>query len=208
MPIRVLIADDDPLIREGLAILLAKDPEISVAALAADGREAVEYCGERQIDIALIDIRMPIMDGVNAAARIAALSPVTKTIILTTFQEDELIRQAVANGAKGYLLKGKSAEEIREAIKLVHAGSTVFQDTVFERLRNAQPQGIDPELFTEREREIMELIAEGLSNKDIASRLFLSEGTVKNYISALLDKLGLKQRTQIAAYYYKKQTKR
>jgi DNA-binding NarL/FixJ family response regulator len=190
-----------------LAIILGKDPDFTVAALAADGREAVAACAAGRIDVALVDARMPMMDGIEAIRRIAAAGT-AKAIVLTTFEDEALVRGAVEAGARGYLLKGRSARDIKDAVRLVHSGSAVFQDSVFATLlapaapaAAAAPAG-GAEL-TERERELAGLVAEGLSNKEIAGRLYLSEGTVKNYVSALLAKLGLAQRTQIAAWYYR-----
>lgn len=203
MPIRVLIADDDPLIREGLEIILGKDAEFKVAVSAEDGKQAVDACKSTRIDVALLDIRMPVIDGVEAVKQITAQTA-TKAIILTTFEEDELIHRAVKNGARGYLLKGKSAEEIKNAIKLVHSGSTVFQDSVFEKIQaGAAGPGLDTSVLSGRELDVLKLIAEGLSNKAIAEKLFLSEGTIKNHISSILSKLHLRQRTQLAVYYLK-----
>lgn len=203
MPIRVLIADDDPLIREGLEIILGKDKDFKVVASVGNGKQAVEACISGRVDVALIDIRMPVLNGVGAVKQITGSTQV-KTIILTTFDEDELVYQAVKNGARGYLLKGKTAREIKDAVKLVYNGSTVFQDSVFDKIQSgaALPK-IDTSKFSEREIDVIKLISEGYSNKEIAERLFLSEGTIKNYISSILSKLHLKQRTQIAVYYLK-----
>ncbi|MBN2442209.1 MAG: response regulator transcription factor [Spirochaetales bacterium] len=203
MAIRVLIADDDPLIREGLEIILGKDEEFKVVASVQDGKQAVDACISGRVDVALIDIRMPVLNGVEAVKQITQHSE-TKTIILTTFDENELVHEAVKNGARGYLLKGKTAREIKDAIKLVFGGSSVFQDSVFDKLQaGAGPSHIDESKFTGREIDVIKLIAEGYSNKEIGEELFLSEGTIKNYISSILSKLNLKQRTQIAVYYLK-----
>ena len=203
MAIRVLIADDDPLIRQGLEVIISRDKSFKLVASVADGRQAVETCKAGRIDVALLDIRMPVLNGVDAVKQITASTDV-KCIILTTFEEDELVSEAVKNGARGYLLKGKSAEQIKDAIRVVFNGSTVFQDSVFEKLRaGTGSQHFDDSIFSERELEVVRLIAEGMSNRDIADRLFLSEGTIKNYISSILSKLDLKKRTQIAVYYLK-----
>ncbi|MBN2535362.1 MAG: response regulator transcription factor [Spirochaetales bacterium] len=204
MPIRVLIADDDPLIREGLEIILGRDEDFKVVASVNDGKQAVDACISGRVDVALIDIRMPVLNGVEAVKQITEGSR-TKTIILTTFDEDELIYRAVKNGARGYLLKGKTAREIKDTVKLVYNGSTVFQDSVFDKIQSgsASPK-IDTSQFSEREIEVIKLIAEGYSNREIAGHLFLSEGTIKNYISSILSRLKLKQRTQIAVYYLKR----
>lgn len=205
MEIRVLIADDDPLIREGLEIVLNRDEEIKVVATVTNGLEAFEVCSSQKVDIAILDIRMPILNGVEAAKKITEGSS-TKVIMLTTFAEDELISQAITNGAKGYLLKGKSTDEIKNSIKMVYLGNTVFQESVFSKIKRSSNSSIlDLSSCSEREIEIIKLISEGLSNKEIAERIYLSEGTIKNYISTILSKLDLKQRTQIAVYYLKSQ---
>jgi DNA-binding NarL/FixJ family response regulator len=199
----VLIADDDPLIREGLEIILRKDDAFKVVASVGDGKKAVEACVSGRVDVALIDIRMPVLDGVETIKHITDNSE-TRTIILTTFDEEDLIRQAVKNGARGYLLKGMSGDEIKSAVTMVHNGSTVFQDKVFNTIQSTMaPSRADLSICTEREVEVIKLIAEGHSNKEIGEHLFLSEGTIKNYISSILSKLQLKQRTQIAVYYLK-----
>lgn len=201
MTIRILIGDDDPIIREALGIIFGKDTDFKVAALAADGREAVKACLSSQIDIALLDIRMPRLGGIEAAREITSKSR-CKVLLLSTFKNEELVRGALTSGASGYLLKGCGAAEIKEAVRLVHKGHTVFQDEVFASIREGSnlPKG-DISFLSEREKALVKLVAEGFSNKQAAEELFLSEGTVKNYISAILDKLGLKQRTQIAVYY-------
>lgn len=200
MNINLILADDDPLIREALEIVLNKDQEINVVGIAKNGLEAVELCKTKKVDIALLDIRMPELNGVEAVKEITKCSE-ARAIMLTTFDEDDLVSQAIQNGAKGYLLKGKSTEEIKNAIKMVHLGNTVFQESVFKSINTKKREKLDLSELTEREVEVVKLIAEGLTNKEIAERIFLSEGTIKNYISNILNKLDLKQRTQIAIKY-------
>jgi DNA-binding NarL/FixJ family response regulator len=210
MPIRVLLADDDALIREGLNIIIGMDPEFLVAACASNGKEAVEAAlSHSDIDVALVDIRMPVMDGVQATREICARTPV-KVLILTTFDDDEYIRDAIRAGAKGYLLKNSTPDKIKSSIRMIHQGGSVMEGLVLDKIRNSLSReapehessgGIDTTLFSEREIEIMKLIAEGLSNREIASTLFISEGTVKNYITSILDKTNLDHRTQVAIYY-------
>ena len=210
LPIKVLLADDDALIREGLNIILGMDPDFSVAACASNGREAVaEAIARPDIDVALIDIRMPIMDGVEATREICSKTTV-KVLILTTFDDDDHIRDAIRAGAQGYLLKNNTPDKIKSSIRLVYQGGSVMEGLVLEKLRNNLSEGrrdaipaqvLDKSLFSERELEIMKLIAEGLSNRKIASSLFISEGTVKNYITSILDKTHLEHRTQVAIYY-------
>lgn len=203
MAIRLLIADDDSLIRESLKIILSMDEAFEVVACVENGQKAVECCLKDNIDIALLDVRMPIMNGVQAVKEIS-LETKTKTIILTTFDDDEFIFQAVKNGAKGYLLKNNSPDRIKEAINMVYAGNSVIQDIALEKLKeglNVKKRKFDESLFSERELQIMKLISKGFSNKEISMNLYISEGTVKNYITSILDKTGLSHRTQIAIYY-------
>lgn len=207
MAIKVLIADDDILIRESLKIILSLDEEFEVVDCAENGLEAVEKCISHEIDIALLDVRMPVMNGVEAVKEIT-MKTTTKGLILTTFDEDEYIFKALKNGARGYLLKNNSPEKIKDAIKTVFGGNTVMQDVILDKFtqgfRSPQldkiPKG---DFFTERETEIIKAIAEGLSNKEISNKLYISEGTVKNYITSILNKTDLKHRTQIAIYYLK-----
>ncbi len=204
MSIRILIADDDALIREGMKIILQSDDRFEVAACVENGLKAVDYCCREKVDVALLDVRMPVLDGLQAAREISQKSE-TKPLILTTFDDDDFIVNAVKNGAKGYLLKGSAPSRIMDAIRIVHEGGTVMQDVVMDTIRNELSAGrksnIPEGLLTERESEIVTLIAKGLSNREIAAKLFMSEGTVKNYISGILDKTGLEHRTQIAIYY-------
>ncbi|MDU1350170.1 response regulator transcription factor [uncultured Clostridium sp.] len=206
MSIKILIADDDELIRESLKIILNMNEEFSVVATASNGLEAVKACVEKEIDVALLDVRMPIMNGVEALKEIL-LKCNTKTLILTTFDEDEYIKDALKYGAMGYLLKNNSPEKIKNAIYTVLNGNIVLQDTVIKKIMNHDKEDEndfhDKNKFTEREKEIIKLISEGLSNKEIAGNLHISEGTVKNYISSILDKTYLDHRTQIAIYYLK-----
>lgn len=204
MPIRVLIADDDALIREGLKIILQSDDRFEVAECVENGRKAVEYCCAHQVDVALLDVRMPVMDGLTAAREISSKTS-TRALILTTFDDDDFIINAVKYGARGYLLKSSPPARIMDAIRMVYDGGTVMQDVAMDIIKSELSSwrkcGIPDGILTEREMEIAELVAKGLSNKDIAARLFMSEGTVKNYISAILAKTGLEHRTQLAVYY-------
>lgn len=200
MPIRVLIADDDELIREGLRSILARREELRIVATVSNGQEAVEHCAAGHVDVALLDARMPVTDGPDACAKITARSQ-ARCCILSTFDDPDLVRRAVSSGASGYLLKGAGGDEITQAIVLIDQGNTVFKSSVFAALRETPRETADLSALTEREREIVRAVALGLSNREISEELFLSEGTVKNYISSILDKLGLKARTQIVAYY-------
>lgn len=206
MAIRILIADDDSLIRESLKIILGMDKAFEIIACVENGLQALEMCQKEQIDVALLDVRMPVLNGVQAVKEITS-STKTKCLILTTFDDDEFIMEALKNGAKGYLLKNNSPDKIKDAIKLVNGGNTIMQDIVMEKVKQGLNENrgskLDKGLFSTREIEIIKLIAEGLSNKEIAQKIFISEGTVKNYITSILDKTNLQHRTQIAVYYLK-----
>lgn len=208
MKIKVLIADDNSFIREGMRIILNSFEEFEVLATVEDGREALEFCQANEVDVALLDVRMPNMNGVEAT-RLLTETTKTKPLILTTFDDDEYITDAIRFGAKGYLLKNNDPERIRDAIKSIHHGHNVLQNVILDKLKlnlgDHTPvvvgPPIDVSLFTERELEVMSSIARGLSNKEISKELFISEGTVANYITSLLNKTGLEHRTQIAIYY-------
>ncbi|MEH7109069.1 response regulator transcription factor [Bacillus sp. JJ1764] len=204
--IKVLIADDNSFIREGLKIILSTYDEFEVLDTVGDGQEALDYCQKHSVDIALLDVRMPNMNGVEAT-KLITQNTATKPIILTTFDDDEYILDAVKNGAKGYLLKNNEPERIRDAIKSVFNGNSILQDVILEKIKanlvgtRETETKIDKKLFTEREQDIMSLIAKGFSNREISKQLFISEGTVANYITSILGKTSLEHRTQIAIYY-------
>ncbi|MBC8063175.1 MAG: response regulator transcription factor [Clostridiaceae bacterium] len=206
MAINLLVADDDSLIRESLKIIIGLDEDFNVMACVEDGQQALEYCIKNSVDVALLDIRMPILNGVEAIKGITEKTT-TKCLILTTFDEDEYINSAIKYGAKGYILKNNSPDKIKQAIKVVYSGNMVIQDGVMDKVMKGMDVDksgkLDKGLFTERELEIMAAIAEGLTNREVAAKLFISEGTVKNYISSILDKTDLDHRTQIAIYYLK-----
>ncbi|UWG97147.1 response regulator transcription factor [Dehalobacter sp. DCM] len=206
MAIRILIADDDALIREGLKIILQNDERFEVIACVETGLQAVQCCEKESVDVVLLDVRMPIMDGLQASKEIS-LKTSAKPLILTTFDDDDFIFSAVKNGSRGYLLKNNDPSKLMDAIKTVYDGGIVMQDVAMEKIRegltlsqDSRPK-IAEHVFTDREWDIVKLISKGLSNRDIAGELFMSEGTIKNYISAILAKTGLKHRTQIAIYY-------
>ncbi len=189
-----------------MKIILSTYDEFEVLETVEDGRQAVDYCSAHHVDIALLDVRMPNMNGVEAAKLISGQTGAAP-LILTTFDDDEYILAAIQNGAKGYLLKNTEPERIRDAIKSVYHGHIVMQDAVLDKIKsnlkeNKEPElKVDRSLFTERELDIMGFIAKGLSNKEISKELFISEGTIANYISSILGKTGLDHRTQIAIYY-------
>lgn len=209
MKIRVIIADDNSFIREGMKIILSTFQEFEVLQTLSNGREAVDYCINNDVDIAILDVRMPEMNGVEAAKIIAENTKV-KPLILTTFDDDEYILEAVKNGAKGYLLKNNEPERIKDALISIYNGNTVMQEVVLDKIKEhlkedkySREYEIDRSLFTERELEVISLTAKGYSNKEISKSLFISEGTVANYITSILGKTGLEHRTQVAIYYLK-----
>ncbi len=202
---KILIADDDVLIREGLKLILETVEDFEVTGAAANGQEAVKLCAASRPDVVLMDIRMPVMDGVQAVQQIKQQFKEIKVVLLTTFKDTEYIRSAVKYGADGYILKTSSSENIIESIRTVYKGNVVYEKEITAALsgmipeeRKATSTGTG---ITERELEIMKLIADGQSNKEIAASLFISEGTLRNITSALLDKLALRDRTQLAVYY-------
>jgi DNA-binding NarL/FixJ family response regulator len=204
MPIKVLIADDDILIREGLKIILQNDERFEITACVENGLQAIQYCESQKVDIALLDVRMPVMDGLQASREISEKTT-AKPLILTTFDDDDFILTAVKNGSRGYLLKNSSPDRIMDAIKMVYEGGIVMQDSVMKKIREelvTNPKvKIAEDLFSDREMDIIKLISKGLANREIAKKLYVSEGTVKNYITSILNKTGLEHRTQIAIYY-------
>ena len=202
--INVVIVDDDALIRESLKIILSMKENLNIIGTFDNALKAMDECKRQPIDIVLLDVRMPIINGVEATKEFVKFKN-TKVIILTTFDEDEYVREGIRNGASGYLLKNTPPEEIVDAINLVYRGNNVYGREIIDKLKESleNKTTIDKTLFTERELQIMELISEGLSNKEISNRLFISEGTVKNYISSILSKTSLNHRTQIAIYYLK-----
>lgn len=200
---RVLIVDDQPVVRDGLKLILSLDSEIEVAAIASNGVEALESCNSG-IDVVLMDIRMPVLDGVKTTKLIKESFPDVKIIILTTFNDDQYIFEALKNGASSYLLKDVESEEIINTVKVIYSGGTVLHSNIAAKLVNklSESQGNTNHLqeLTSREHEISKLVSEGLSNKEIAAKLFIAEGTVKNHISNILSKLNLNHRTKIALY--------
>ena len=203
---RILVVDDDKLVCTSLKIILETEKDIQVLAIGHDGTEAIELYKKFQPDILLMDIRMETMTGLEAAAVIMKQYPEAKILFLTTFSDDEYIIKALKLGAKGYLLK-QNYDSIIPALKAVSIGQSVFGSDIVTKLPNLvqEKSEFDYKKFdlTSKEFEIIELIAEGLSNKEIADRLFLSEGTVRNYLSNILLKLELRDRTQLAIFYYK-----
>jgi DNA-binding NarL/FixJ family response regulator len=196
----VLIADDHAVVRQGLRMFLALDDELEVVAEAADGEEALRLARQLRPDVVLMDLLMPRMDGIAATAAIRAELPDTEVIALTSVLEDRSVVQAVKAGAIGYLLKDTQAEELCRAIKAAAAGQVQLSPEAAARLMREvrAPEGAEP--LTERETEVLRLVAQGLANKEIAHRLGIAEKTVKSHVSAILAKLGVQSRTQAALY--------
>ncbi len=204
--IRIVIADDQRLMREGLKTILDLEEDMEVIGTASNGFEALELCRDLKPDIVLMDIRMPRVDGVEATERIAEEELPAKVIVVTTFDDDELIVKALKAGAKTYLLKDLPSEKLLATIRATHRGDIVMQPEIAAKLVNRASGkeeladenhfGHGQEELTLREKEILSLMAEGLSNRDIALKLFLSEGTIKNQVSAIYSKLGTSDRTK------------
>ncbi len=203
---KVLVVDDDRVVGISLKTILEAEPDITVPALGKDGAEAVSLYKEHQPDILLMDIRMEGINGLDAATTILATDPSAKILFLTTFSDDEYIVRALRLGAKGYLLK-QDFESIVPALHAVYGGQNVFGSEVVKKIPDILSSPKEPDMaelpLNEKEMELMKLVAEGLNNKEIAQTLFLSEGTVRNYLSSTLEKLDLRDRTQLAIYYYK-----
>ena len=204
---RIAVIDDDKLVALSLRTILESKDGIEIAAMGSSGEEAIALFREHCPDVMLMDIRMEGMTGIEAGEAILREAPDAKILYLTTFSDDEYIVKALGMGAKGYILK-QDFEGIAPALEAVMRGQTVFGDKITERLPELMKSGesrFDYERYgiSDKEREILELVAEGMSNKEIAGQLYLSEGTVRNYISSLLEKLELRDRTQLAIFYYR-----
>lgn len=201
--IKVLIADDSDFVRDGMKIILEADGGFDVTGCAANGAEALKIARHVHPDVILMDIQMPVMDGIEAT-KIIVEEGLGKVLILTTFDDDELVRKALGNGASGYLIKNHTPEHLKQTIRSVYNGMGVMEETLLGSLTDGDirvGKGFDGSGYSERELEIVRAVAEGLSNREIASKLFISEGTVKNYITNILSKEGLSHRTALAVYY-------
>ena len=218
MTIRVLIADDQPVVRDGLAMLLGLIDDVEIVATAADGIEAVERARAERPDIVLMDLRMPRLEGADATRQILAAHPETRVLVLTTYADDQFLFPALQAGARGYLTKDATAEEIEHAIRALIAGQTHLDPAVQQRLVTAvldqgppTPGGEPtptsalnlPDELTPREIEVLKLIALGLSNSEIAAKLVLSNATVKTHINRIFYKTGARDRAQAVRYAYK-----
>lgn len=213
-PIRVALVDDQALFRTGIRMLIASQPDLEVVGEAGDGREAVELAASARPDVILMDIRMPVMDGIEATERIVAASKDRggagpRIIVLTTFDLDEAATRAIRGGASGFLLKDADPEFLLAAIRTVHAGTAVLAPSamreLFQHFDSRSARRDEPEEFsalTARERDVFLLAARGLSNSEIAADEFLSEATVKTHISRILSKLGLRDRVQLVVYAF------
>ena len=207
-PIRILIADDQHLVRTGFRLIIDLEPDMEVVGEAVDGVEAVRAAQELRPDLVLMDIRMPQLDGLEATRRVVALDPAPRVLILTTFDLDEYVFDGMRAGASGFLLKEVPREQLIAGIRMVHAGDALVAPSITRRLverfttapapgRAARPAGL-----TERELEILELLGRGLSNAEIAGRLFIGEATVKTHVARVLAKLDLRDRVQAVVYAY------
>ena len=208
--IRLMLVDDQPLFREGLHLLLSTFADITVVGEAANGQEALELAPKLRPDVVLMDLRMPILDGVAATRQLKTILPACQVIVLTTFDDDETVFEGLRAGAVGYLLKDVSSNKLAEAVRAAARGESFLQPAIaakvvaeFARLEPRKPATaatrqplVEP--LSERELEVLALISQGASNKEIAAQLFITEGTVKNHVTNILGKLGVTDRTQAA----------
>jgi DNA-binding NarL/FixJ family response regulator len=199
-PIRVLLVEDQTLMRQGLNTILSLEPGLQVVGEAADGEAGIRQALDLRPDVILMDVQMPVMGGIEAISAICAVWPEARIIVLTTFGRDEYVFQGIRAGAVGYLLKDAPADDLVQTIRLVHAGEVFIQPEIASRLLREliTPQDWLIEPLSEREREVLVLVAQGYSNREIAERLVLAEGTVKNHVSNILGKLQAENRTQAA----------
>jgi DNA-binding NarL/FixJ family response regulator len=203
--IKILLVDDQPLFREGLRTLLSVHPDFTVVGEAGNGAEALQLTRSLRPDVVLMDLQMPVMDGVTATRRLHAEHSPCRVIVLTTFDDDELVFDGLRAGAVGYLLKDAPSEKLAEAVRVAARGETFLQPSVaakvvaeFARLSNKTASSRLVEPLSERETEVLSLIGKGANNREIAEQLFLAEGTVKNHVTNVLGKLGVRDRTQAA----------
>ena len=195
---KILLVDDDALITESLTVILSQQPDLDVVGTCENGQQAVQFIENNPVDVVLMDIRMPVMNGIDATAAIKAKHPHVKVLMLTTFRDFRHVHQSLHAGASGYLLKTDDTDIQLRTIRSVHDGQAIISEAALSEWTSERKD----ELLTPRENECMSLIAHGYSNKEIASRLYIGEGTVRNTISVILDKLCLRDRTQIAIYYW------
>ncbi|GAB6926236.1 response regulator transcription factor [Paenibacillus sp. JCM 10914] len=199
---KIIVVDDDPLVCQSLRLLLSRESDMEVIAIASDGEEAIQRCAEELPDIMLMDIRMPGMDGIQATRQIKQRWPQVTIMMLTTFQDEQNIRLALLAGAAGYMLKSTQVTSMAQQLRTLASGTSVVDVNVLKTLTT--PEQDDLSGLTPRETDILELVALGCSNKEIAEQLFISEGTVRNTLSIILDKLELRDRTQLAIHYWRR----
>jgi DNA-binding NarL/FixJ family response regulator len=207
---RVLIADDDDLMRAGLVELLTADPQIEIIGQASTGRQAVEQARRLAPDVVLMDVRMPDLDGISATGELSRTTPAARVLILTTFEQDDYIFGALRAGASGFLLKRARPEELIAAVHTIAAGDSLLSPSVTRRVIDRMAQQPTPELadqakleaLTPREREVLELIARGLSNREIAAALAVEESTIRTHVKRILMKLNLRDRIQVVIFAY------
>jgi two-component system NarL family response regulator len=204
--IRVLITDDHALVREGLQRVLAEEPQIDVIGEAVNGKEAVEFVKRRPVDVVLLDINMPVMNGIEACREIKRLRPEVSVVALTIHDQDEYIFEMIRSGVSGYVLKDISADKLVETVLGVSRGESFIPPAltakVFQEFSRLSARG-NPDGLTEREMEVLRLVASGSNNREIARKLFISEKTVKNHLSNIFQKIGVADRTQAALYALK-----
>jgi DNA-binding NarL/FixJ family response regulator len=207
MTISVVLADDQPLVRAGLRMILDTEPDLTVVGEATTGAEAVEVCARERPDVVLMDVRMPVMDGIEATRVVTGAEDSPRVLVLTTFDLDEVVYDALRAGASGFLLKDAPEERLTTAIRVVADGGSLFAPSVtrrlieeFARRDHAPPVSVDG--LTEREAEVLRLVARGLSNTEIATELFITENTVKTHVARMLMKLGLRDRVQAVVLAY------
>jgi DNA-binding NarL/FixJ family response regulator len=205
--IRVAIADDQPLIRAGLRMILETEADLVVVGEATTGADAVELCAREDPDVVLMDVRMPVMDGIEATRRVTAGDDPPRVLVLTTFDLDEVVYDALRAGASGFLLKDAPEERLTTAIRVVAEGGSLFAPSVTRRLieefaKRAEAPAVSLDALTERETEVLRLVARGLSNTEIAAELFITENTVKTHVARMLMKLGLRDRVQAVVLAY------
>ncbi|MBZ0281766.1 MAG: response regulator transcription factor [Anaerolineae bacterium] len=198
-PIRIIVADDHPIVRDGLIAILSTQPDFDVVGKASNGKEALQQIEAHQPDLLLLDLEMPEMDGVETLQQLREKHAPVRTIVFTAFDTDERIVGAVQAGAQGYLLKGAPREEIFNAVRVVYAGGSLLQPVVASKLLRqvtGENSHNDPDALTPREQHVLKLLAQGLQNKEIAAELHITERTVKFYVSSILSKLGAGNRTE------------
>jgi len=201
---KLLIVDDDPLVCQSLKLLLGKEDGFDVIGVAHNGLEAIQMCQQQQLDFILMDIQMPVMDGIESMKIIKQKYPAIPVVMLTTFQDERNIRLALQAGAEGYLLKSSTIENMADHIRAIASGTAVLSPDVLKTIMEPSRESL--QALTERETDIVELVAQGLSNKEISEQLYLSLGTVRNMLTVILDKLELRDRTQLAIYYWQRRT--